>query len=90
MTSALGGTYRCVGTNACGPQPSSGCVVTVAAAPQSTGSPPTQTICDGTSTTLTASFTGAPLTFVWKRNGQVVQGATTNSLTIQGSAATRR
>jgi hypothetical protein len=48
-----------------------------------TTNPTAQTVCAGTSTTLTAAGTGTgPLSFQWRKGGSNVSGATSSSFTI--------
>lgn len=89
FVAATGGTYNVRVSNANCSALSGNFIVTANAVPVASITPSTNvSICPGSSATLTATnVTGA--TYVWFRNGQVVAGANTNSITtsLTGSYA---
>jgi Immunoglobulin I-set domain/NHL repeat len=94
-TAATGdaGTYSVVVTNGAGSATSSGADLVVIApapsvAPTITTGPTSVVVLPQATTTLAVAATGsAPLSYVWRRNGEVVDGATASLLTLAGIGA---
>ncbi len=93
QTSAAG-TYTVVATNSVSAVTSTGAVLTVTAsnvAPAMTTQPLSQSVTAGATVAFTAAASGTPTpTFQWKKDGTVISGATSATLTlsaVQTSAA---
>lgn len=82
------GTYSVTVTGACGNTTTQGALLTVNTA-TITSDPSDATRCEGGAVTFstTASGTG-PFTYQWKKGNDVIQGATSSSLTIDPIATT--
>ncbi len=87
------GSYAVVVTNTIDSTPSAAASLTVnpgAGAPILTLHPLSQTLSAGANATFTVAATGsAPLTYVWKRNGLPIAGATAASFTLTLAAPVR-
>ncbi|MEY3231103.1 MAG: hypothetical protein RL689_1192, partial [Planctomycetota bacterium] len=83
LTFSNGGTYTCVATGPCGSVTSSAADITVQVAPFVATQPASATVCQTqpVSFTVVPGGTG-PFTYVWKRNGTVVSGATSATLSL--------
>ncbi len=82
---ATAGVYSVAVTASCGVSYSNNVTVVVNNAPVASITPPTSTtFCAGSSVTLQAN-TGAGLTYVWKKYGNVIAGATSSSYVATGS-----
>ncbi|MCA9242360.1 MAG: immunoglobulin domain-containing protein [Phycisphaerales bacterium] len=80
------GTYDVVVGNRCGSTTSGAAVLTVRTPPGITQQPQSRSACPGEPLTLSVVATGAaPLSFEWRRNGVVITGA--NSATLSLGAA---
>lgn len=95
ITTADAGTYTCVVTGACSPAATStNSVLNLNTLPAITVQPVPSTICSGATASFSITATGTGITYQWKKNGvDVVNspnvfGATSNSLTITGTATT--
>ena len=91
VTTASGGNYRVLVSNVAGSATSATALLTVGTAPV----PPTivlqpvgRTITLGATVVFTVTATGtAPLTYRWQKNGVVLSGATTATLTLNSVTA---
>jgi hypothetical protein len=82
---ALGnaGNYSCVVTNACGSVTSGAATLTVNTAPVITDNPDSQAVCEGSSATFSVTAAGVgPISYLWRKNGSNIPGATSSSYTI--------
>lgn len=85
VTPSQAGNYTVVITNSCGSVTSSSASLVVNTAPTITSQPSSAIVCQGGSVTLSASFSGTPSAYQWKRNGVVIPGATSAILTISSA-----
>ncbi len=77
------GTYSVLVTNSFGNVTSTGALLTVGNSPVITIQPIAQTLIFGADGILSVTATGAaPLTYIWKKDGNIISGATTSSLSI--------
>lgn len=82
-TTSSNGTYDCVITGTCPPAlVSNPCVLTVTTRPRTTTEPEPLALCPGASGTLTFAATGTSLNYQWYRNGQRVEGGSSNTLSF--------
>lgn len=82
-TVSHGGSYAVRVTNACGSATSTAATVTVNAAPEIVAGPETQDAVEGTPVVLIVTASGSePLTYRWRRDGTILAGETTASLSI--------
>lgn len=82
-TTASNGTYDCVITGTCPPSlVSNPCVLTVTTRPRTTMEPEPLALCPGASGTLTFAASGTSLNYQWYRNGQRVEGGSSNTLSF--------
>ncbi|MFO0974391.1 MAG: immunoglobulin domain-containing protein [Phycisphaerae bacterium] len=88
-SSSDSGNYTCVVTNPCGSLTSAAAVVSFSSAPIVTTQPAAdQTVCIGRSFSLVVAVPATPVvTFQWKKNGNIIPGATTATFS-RSSAAT--
>lgn len=83
LTAANAGRYTVVVTSCGTPVTSNEAVLTVNAATAITSQPtPSQTVCQNQSVTLTVAATGTNLSYQWKKDGNVLPGETSASLTV--------
>jgi sugar lactone lactonase YvrE len=83
-----GATFTVVVGNAGGSATSSAATLTVNSPPSITTQPSSTIASAGQNATLSVVATGtAPLTYQWKRNGQVISGATNATLTLSPATA---
>ncbi|HWA27796.1 MAG TPA: immunoglobulin domain-containing protein [Lacunisphaera sp.] len=83
VTAGDAGGYTVVVTNASGSVTSSAGQLTVNAPPAITSRPLSRLVAPGQSVTFTlAASDTQPISYVWRRNGQVIAGQTGSSLTI--------
>jgi hypothetical protein len=78
VASTLGaGTFDCEISNPCGAALSSATTIALASPPTIQVQPESVTVCEGRPLTMCVSAAGsAPLLYAWRRNGQVLSGAT--------------
>jgi hypothetical protein len=82
-TPADAGAYDCIVANPCGTIISSAATLTVNTAPVIASHPTGQTLCAGSGITFTVGATASPPpSYQWRRDGLVLPGATSPSLTI--------
>jgi uncharacterized protein (TIGR02145 family)/uncharacterized repeat protein (TIGR02543 family) len=83
-----GSTFRCIVSNSAGKDTSTAATLTVNALPLITTQPQSQTVCAGTSVTLSITATGSgTLSYQWKKGTATISGATSSSYTKSGLAA---
>ncbi len=90
--SLTGYAYRCIVSNAAGTVTSQSAVLTVTPAPVPpavSARPASQLAPLGGNVTLAITATGAT-SYIWRRNGVVIPGATTNTLTIASATVADR
>ncbi|MGZ5530184.1 MAG: immunoglobulin domain-containing protein, partial [Limisphaerales bacterium] len=75
-------TYTYVATNAYGSVASTATVLTVQIAPSITAQPQSLTVHSGNSASLSVGATGTSLQYQWYKNGDVLAGATSATLSI--------
>jgi alpha-tubulin suppressor-like RCC1 family protein len=75
------GNYDVIVSNSAGSVTSSAATLTVSAPPVVTAWPASRTVSAGGATSLAATVTGAT-SYVWKRNGSVITGATSGTLDL--------
>lgn len=85
------GTYRCIGTNACGATPTNTSVLLVYANTAITTNPSTITNCTGGYTYFTVAATGSGLTYQWQEstNGGATFSNLSNNATYGGVTSTQ-
>lgn len=77
------GDYDVVVSNACGQTTSSAATLTIDEGPGIDTQPSTQSVCEGSSATLSVTATGtAPFTYQWRKDGVDIPGETNASLAI--------
>lgn len=81
------GTYDCVITNTCGTRTSNSAVVTLASGPSITTQPANATACVGASTSFSVVASGSSLSYQWRKNGNPIGGATSDTLTLNPVSA---
>lgn len=84
-TAAVVGNYDCVVSGQCIPSVTSSiCVVDVAFLPVVTSNPSDQTVCPGSTVTLTTTATvvGGTLSYNWVKNGVSIAGSNSPTLTL--------
>lgn len=79
---ADGGSYTCVVTGACGTVTSNAVTVTVNPTTVVTTQPLTQSACNGTPVTFSVVANGIGLGYQWKKDGNIIQNATSAAYTI--------
>jgi len=83
------GTYTVVVTNSAGSVTSNAATLAIALPPVITTDPATQTVNQGSPVTFSVAVTSnAYLSYVWRRNGVPIDGATSASYTIASAQAT--
>lgn len=94
LTASEAGSYACVITGTCGNENSLSAILTMNTPVQITVQPPATTICQGTSTEITFTYTGNATSFKWKKNGSYITdggnllGTGTDKLQISNAALT--
>jgi hypothetical protein len=90
ITTASAGTYAVVAKNSAGSVTSKGAALTVTAPPVFTTQPTGQTVTAGATVTFVAAASGAPSpAYQWKKDGAVLSGATSVTLTLSGVTSTQ-
>ncbi|MEI7658591.1 MAG: immunoglobulin domain-containing protein [Phycisphaerae bacterium] len=83
LTASNAGTYACTATGPCGSVVSSSVDITVQLAPFIATQPSSASVCQAQPAALTVVAGGTgPFSYVWKRNGTVVSGATSATITF--------
>ena len=83
VTASANGSYDCVITGTCPPSiVSNACVLTTTERPRTTTEPEPLALCPGASGTLTFAASGTSLNYQWYRNGQRVEGGSSNTLSF--------
>jgi hypothetical protein len=77
------GEYWCYAQNACGDRYSDTVSIDYINSPQITVSPTNQTVCEGEDATFTAEASGDYLNYMWLKNGVMISGEFSTSLTIE-------
>ncbi len=77
------GDYYCYAFNACGDRYSDTIAIEYIQSPNISVAPQNQTVCEGENATFTAEATGDYLYYKWLRNGAMIAGEFTTSLTIE-------
>jgi uncharacterized protein (TIGR03437 family) len=80
------GNYEVVITGVCGAVTSNSASLTVNAATAISAQPADQTVCTGSNVTFNVGATGTNLSYQWRKGGVVINGATSNSYTINAAA----
>ncbi len=80
-------SYDVVVSGACGSVTSTVATLTVNAATAINTQPTSQTVCAGTPATFSATATGTNLTYQWRKNGNLINGANGGSFTIAAATA---
>jgi len=84
-TAAVIGNYDCVVSGQCAPSVTTSiCAVDVAFLPVITSNPSDQTVCPGSTVTLStsATVTGGTLSYNWTKNGTSIAGSNSPTLTL--------
>jgi hypothetical protein len=76
------GSYDCVVTNPCGNITSNSVAVTITTGPAITTQPVNTTSCVGASATFSVAATGNSLSYQWRFNGNPINDATSDTLTL--------
>ncbi|MBD1397842.1 immunoglobulin domain-containing protein [Pontibacter sp. JH31] len=77
------GNYRVIVSGTCSPSQTSNAVaLTVNTPPAITAAPQPVTVCEGQSASFSVGATGTGLSYVWRKNGDPITGATSSSYTI--------
>lgn len=88
VTSADGGTYTVVVTNACGSVTSAPATLAVDVPPAIVVQPSAQTVCAGHPAVFAVTATGSPpLAYQWEKDGTPIAGATTASYAIPAAGS---
>jgi hypothetical protein len=83
VSTADAGNYYCVVTNSCGNATSTTVSLTVNSNVTITSQSSSQTLCEGSSPTLSVTANGtAPITYQWYNNSGLITGATNNTYSI--------
>ncbi len=88
ITAGDAGEYDCTITGLCGTATSNSATVTVLLPPSIVAQPNSATECDGTPITFTTSALGDGLSYQWYKDGALIGGATTTSVSIAAAIAT--
>ena len=79
------GKYRCIVTSGCGPDTSNSITTTVITLPSAILTTTSNKICQGDSVMLSTGI-GAGLTYIWKKGGYVIPGATNSTYYVNSAA----
>jgi len=82
-----GNLYRCAVSGTCGTINSDSVLLTVNTVPSISTQPLSVTKCEGFAATFTVSASGTgSITYLWKKNGNAISGATSSSLSVSSVA----
>jgi hypothetical protein len=84
-TTTTTGNYYVVVSNSCNGVTSNNTLVTTNAATAIASQPASIEVCVGTAASFSVAATGTNLTYQWFRNGAILNGATSSSLTISNT-----
>ncbi len=88
VSEAEAGTYTVVVSTGGGSVVSAGALLTITSPPAITSQPQSQSVSPGAVVTFSVVATGtAPLSYLWRKNGVSVPGATASSLTLSAVSA---
>lgn len=76
------GSYTCAVTGSCNTVTSNPATLTVEESPVITAQPANSKVCSGTTASFSVTATGTSITYIWRKNGVPIQGATASTFSI--------